>query len=140
MITRDFTVAVLVVRDRRILLHRHARLGRWLPPGGHIEPNELPDEAAIREVAEETGVRASLIGESPNPVNRPGQPRQLARPLGIQVADIGPDHQHIDLVYLARGETEGNGEGRWFDRLEIETLGLTEEVLGWCRLALAFGV
>ena len=138
MPSRDFTVAVLVVRDDRILLHWHAKLGRWLPPGGHIEPNELPDEAAIREVLEETGVRATLISSPLIDIDLPGQPRQLARPLGLQLADIGPDHQHIDLVYLALGETEGDGEGRWVSREELEGLELTEEVRAWCRLALEF--
>jgi hypothetical protein len=91
-------------------------------------------------VLEETGVRITLLGESLNPIERPGQPRQLARPLGIQVADIAPGHQHVDLVYLARGETAGNGDGRWFDRAGIERLDLTEEVMGWCRVALEFAV
>lgn len=136
MITRDFTVAVLVVRAGRVLLHDHARLGRLLPPGGHIEPNELPDEAAIREVREETGVEIELLSTPLNPVVRAGQPRQLARPLGIQVADISPDHQHIDLVYLARGLTDGNGVGRWFARNDLAGLGLTEEVRAWCEFAL----
>jgi len=45
--TRDFAVAVFVVTGGRVLLHWHATLDRWLPPGGHIEPNELPDEAAL---------------------------------------------------------------------------------------------
>ena len=62
--TRDFTVAVFVVHRERVLLHLHEKLNRWLPPGGHIEPNELPDEAAKREVFEETGVAAALVGES----------------------------------------------------------------------------
>ena len=136
MPSRDFTVAVLVVRDDRILLHWHAKLGRWLPPGGHIEPDELPDEAAVREVVEETGVEAVLLSSPLNPVALPGQPRQLARPLGIQLADIGPDHQHIDLVYLARGETEGNGAGAWMARDQLRDLDLTEEVRAWCEIAL----
>jgi 8-oxo-dGTP pyrophosphatase MutT (NUDIX family) len=137
--SRDFTVAVLVVRDQRILLHWHAKLGRWLPPGGHIEPDELPDEAALREVMEETGVEAELISSPLNPINLPGQPRQLARPLGIQLADIGPDHQHIDLVYLARGLTEGDlHAGAWLSRDQLDALELTEEVRGWCDVALDF--
>src|SRR5690606_27899310 len=49
-ITRDFAVATFVVHQGRVLLLYHKRLGMWLPPGGHIEPNELPDEAAVREV------------------------------------------------------------------------------------------
>ena len=44
-LTREFTVAVFVVHDDRVLLHFHRKLSLWLPPGGHIEPNELPDEA-----------------------------------------------------------------------------------------------
>ena len=140
MPSRDFTVAVLVVRDGRILLHWHAKLGRWLPPGGHIEPDELPDEAAIREVMEETGVRVTLISTPLVDIDLPGQPRQLARPLGIQLADIGPDHQHIDFVYLARGESEGVGEGSWISREELEGLELTEEVRAWCKLAIEIAV
>ena len=58
--TRDFTVAVFVVWQGCVLLHPHRKLGLWLPPGGHIEANELPDEAAVREVLEESGVRIVL--------------------------------------------------------------------------------
>lgn len=61
-IPRHFTVAVFVVHEGRVLLNVHPKLGIWLPPGGHIELNELPDEAAVREVQEETGVQAELVG------------------------------------------------------------------------------
>src|SRR5262249_37423094 len=99
MLTRDFTVATFVVWDARVLLLWHRKLQMWLPPGGHIEPNELPDEAAIREVAEETGGEAVLVGERGVPV---GDPVQLVRPAGIQLENIRPDHQHVDLIYFAR--------------------------------------
>ena len=46
---RHFTVAVFVVHDGCVLLHFHRKLGKWLPPGGHVEDNELPDDAALRE-------------------------------------------------------------------------------------------
>jgi 8-oxo-dGTP pyrophosphatase MutT (NUDIX family) len=95
---REFTVAVFVVDGDRVLLHYHAKLGRWLPPGGHIEPNELPDEAAVREVAEETGLEVELVGERALPL---ATPVQLVRPAGIQLENIGHDHEHIDLVYFA---------------------------------------
>ncbi len=137
MPTRDFTVAVFVVRNGTVLLHLHKRLGRWLPPGGHIELNELPDDAAIREVLEETGVRCILVGPSPNSVNEPGQPRQLVRPIGIQLADIGDTgHQHIDLVYLALGLDEGDGRGSWFTEGSMNELNLDSEVAAWCGYAL----
>ncbi|MEA2529282.1 MAG: hypothetical protein QOG89_926 [Thermomicrobiales bacterium] len=137
-VNRDFCVAVFVVHVDRVLLHFHRKLGRWLPPGGHIEPNELPDEAAIREVWEETGVEATLWGASTIAVVAPGQPRQLCRPAGIQLADVAPGHQHIDLVYFATGEPAApRDEVGWYGRADWPELGLTEEVSAWCEAALA---
>jgi 8-oxo-dGTP pyrophosphatase MutT (NUDIX family) len=40
--------------------------GEWVLPKGHIEPGEGEDETAIREVREETGVVAQLIGPLPS--------------------------------------------------------------------------
>jgi 8-oxo-dGTP pyrophosphatase MutT (NUDIX family) len=138
-LTRDFCVAVFVVHDGRVLLHRHKKLNRWLPPGGHIEPNELPDEAALREVFEETGVVATLAPERGIDIDLPGQPKQLARPAGIQLADIGNDgHQHIDLVYFATGApADPRPDVAWFSESEWLALNLTEEVAAWCRAAVA---
>lgn len=134
--TRDFTVAVFVVHERRVLLHFHTKLNRWLPPGGHIEPNELPDDTAVREVMEETGVAISLIGDPRMQYDDPALPLQLATPAGIQLEQIGPDHQHIDLIYFASGSpTEPRAQVDWFALEDLGPLQLTEEVTTWCRLA-----
>ena len=136
-VSRDFTVAVFVVSAGNVLLHYHATLGRWLPPGGHIEPHELPDEAAVREVLEETGVIATLVGDRAIDVDAPGQPVQLCRPVGVQLADIRPGHQHIDLVYLATGQPAEPRDGvGWFGPEEWAALDLAEEVAAWCMLAI----
>lgn len=49
--------------QRALLIGRHDRRGRtlWSLPKGHIEPNESPEEAAIREVREETGIEAVIV-------------------------------------------------------------------------------
>ncbi len=136
--TRDFTVAVFVVWNQSVLLHFHQKLLRWLPPGGHIETDELPDEAAIREVLEETGISARLVGDQLNVVHLPDQPLQLCRPAGVQLADLSPLHQHIDLVYFAISEGgEPTGKAAWFGRDSWKSLRLTEEVLAWCELAVS---
>jgi ADP-ribose pyrophosphatase YjhB (NUDIX family) len=142
-LTREFTVAVFVVHDDRVLLHYHRKLDMWLPPGGHIEPAELPDDAAVREVAEETGVRALLIGERPLALD---YPRQLVRPAGIQLEDIGPGHQHVDLVYFAvpvdGDATLGAEDARepgtgWYALDELAGLGANEEIQAWSAKAVA---
>lgn len=50
------TAAGCLIHDNKVLLVKHKKLGLWLNPGGHIDPGELPHEAAEREFYEETGV------------------------------------------------------------------------------------
>jgi 8-oxo-dGTP pyrophosphatase MutT (NUDIX family) len=98
---RHFTVSGFVVERDRTLLHWHRKNGMWLPPGGHIEQDEDPVQAVVREVLEETGITAEVIpGRTPMPFDAPAQ---LPAPYTILVEDIsdGP-HQHIDLVYFLR--------------------------------------
>jgi 8-oxo-dGTP pyrophosphatase MutT (NUDIX family) len=50
-------VAVMVVdADRRLLLVRDAGTGLWATPGGAVDPDESPADAAVREMWEETGL------------------------------------------------------------------------------------
>lgn len=50
---------------RAALIARVDRRGRlvWSLPKGHIEAGETPEEAAVREVAEETGIRGSIVAK-----------------------------------------------------------------------------
>ena len=59
----DFTVAIFVVHDAKVLLILHRKLGKWLPLGGHIELDEDPEIAARREAKEESGLDVELLGE-----------------------------------------------------------------------------
>lgn len=140
-ISRDFTVATFIVDAGRVLLLRHRSLNMWLPPGGHIEQNELPDEAAIRETLEEAGIHVELVSSPRLGVT---EPRQLARPEGVQVETIRPGHEHVDLIYFARpaGDTrlrlsqrEAHAIG-WHSLADLEELDLTDEVRRWCVLAI----
>ena len=137
-VTRDFTASVFVVWQAQVALHRHAKLGLlFFPPGGHIEPNELPDEAAVREVLEEMGVRVALEAELPAHLS---SPRMLPRPRGVQLEQIADGHEHIDLVYFGRPLEPYDGAllpgFAWYDADALETLDLLPDVRAWCQLAL----
>jgi 8-oxo-dGTP pyrophosphatase MutT (NUDIX family) len=101
---RHFTVSGFVSQGGRTALHWH-RLGLWLPPGGHIEPNEDPIQAVVREVLEETGIEVEVLGKPPFPHTKPAQ---LPPPVTIGIYDIGFDihtlgpSQHIDFIYFTR--------------------------------------
>lgn len=146
-ITKHFTVATFVVHRGHVLLHPHRKLGLWLPPGGHIEPHELPDDAAVRETLEEAGLAVRLVGSPGIDHDPPGSPRQLLRPEGVQVEDISPGHQHIDLIYFAVPVDVDPGDGlpelfgdegmEWVDDAGLLARPVTEEVRTWARLALA---
>ena len=139
--TRDFTVATFVVHGGRVLLLFHPKLRKWLPPGGHIEPGELPDEAAVREVREEAGLEVELVGERALPV---GSPRQLIRPEGVQLESIAPGHEHVDFVYFARPVGDAAlrpapdvAQIGWYTLDEARALPVTEEIALWVEKALA---
>lgn len=96
----------------RILFIFHKKLQIWLPPGGHIDDGELPHEAVVREVFEETGVRAEIvdpIGDLGLGVN--GPEIQIPTPLAIfheQIPAHGDKlaHLHYDFLYHMRALDE----------------------------------
>jgi 8-oxo-dGTP pyrophosphatase MutT (NUDIX family) len=80
----------------KILLVHHARLDRWLQPGGHGEPGESdPLEVALREAREETGIEDLKL--------HPAAPV----PFDVDVHVIPPSpkknepaHEHLDIRFL----------------------------------------
>ena len=102
---RHFTVSGFVSDGERTALHWH-RIQKWLPAGGHVEANEDPIQAVVREVKEETGIDVEVLATTPRFGHE--TPPQLPPPATIGIYDLGPDshadgaHQHIDFVYFMR--------------------------------------
>ena len=116
---RHFTATGFVVNGDATLLHWHHRVQAWLPPGGHIEPNEDPVQAVLREVKEETGFDVQIIPTQPT--HQITNLDQVIPPRTILVEDVYDQkvgkHQHIDLVYFCRldGNRPTAPKGwRWF--------------------------
>ena len=85
----DFTVAIFVVHDGKVLLIHHRKLDKWLPLGGHIELDEDPEQAALREAKEESGLDVELLGERP-PTTGPAPARSSRRGFSTSTASTKP--------------------------------------------------
>ncbi len=97
----DFTVSIFIVKDRKVLFIFHKQLNRWLPIGGHIELDENPEQAALREAKEESGLDVELVGEKPPLKPEPGFV-PLLQPSYMDIHLIKEPHWHIGMVYFAR--------------------------------------
>jgi 8-oxo-dGTP pyrophosphatase MutT (NUDIX family) len=84
------TASAIVVGRRGTVLHLHKRLGRWMQPGGHIDPGETPPVAARREALEELGLAVEHPADGPHLIH-----------LDVHEAALG--HIHLDLRYLLLG-------------------------------------
>lgn len=123
---RHFCASVFVIDPytKKILLVYHNKFKKWVQPGGHIENDETPEETALREVYEETGLKVQLIGE------RFPREDDFIRPLGIQKNRGSNGDIHIDITYAAipinviniDNYDEEIDSVSWFSRDELEEI------------------
>jgi 8-oxo-dGTP pyrophosphatase MutT (NUDIX family) len=95
----------------RLGLIEHPRLGRLMIPGGHVEADESQAEAALREVAEETGLAGVSLLEVPAPALPAGFPHdRVPAPWWITEQHVPADnhlsepHVHVDHQYVGVAE------------------------------------
>lgn len=139
----DFTASVLIVHKNKVLLHKHSKLGMWLQIGGHIELDEDPNEAAVREAKEEVGLDVVLWNGSQKSVSIESRGKELIPPVALNRHSFSAEHEHIDLLYFATSDTDQvipeqpTDEWRWLTRDEVDALSpLPPEIKFYAKLAL----
>ena len=142
----DFTVEVFIVHNHKVLLRKHDKYGIWLSVGGHIELDEEPNEAAVREVQEEVGLKIELYHDKNyHLIQRDGY-KELIPPEFLNIHRINEVHRHICLVYFARAntqklvlsETEKSEQCKWFTREELDdpSYQITDHIKRYAKTAL----
>ncbi len=123
MLERQYCASAYTIdfESKKILLMYNKKLNKWLQPGGHIEGKETPEETAIRETYEETGIKIKIIGPSFD--NKKFQPIATERYVN-KVGDM------IDIQFVAIPETKNlvndeNNKTVWFS---IENLDSEENI------------
>lgn len=124
----DFTVDVYIVYKDKVLIRKHEKYNKWLAVGGHIELNEHPIQAALREVKEEVGLDIEIISPRILPVYSFGENNQeeLIPPWYCNIHDISETHKHVSFVYFAKASSDKvipentTDEWKWFSEKEIK--------------------
>lgn len=123
-------VGAAIVHQRRVLAARrtapHEAAGRWEFPGGKVEPGEAPDEALVREIAEELECGIEVTGWLDAVVPLPGG-HELSVAVAALVRGVPVPLEHDQLRWLAADEL---GEVDWLDADRPFLAELTEILAG----------
>ncbi len=147
---KHFTTSVYVLTkingEIKVLLHKHPKLNKWFPVGGHIDYGENPQEAAIRETKEETNLDVSLVNFK-RKLMKTKDMEELILPItllqeNIPVYKSEKAHQHIDSIYFAKSKNPKNikmkEEYGWFSIKDLNKMPLQKEVKLLSQRALTF--
>ncbi len=123
----DFTADAFIVYNNTVLLRKHDKYNIWLGVGGHIELNEDPTEAVVREVKEEVGLTITLLDTRQVPAFVEPTYQELIPPSFMDRHRINDAHEHISLAYVAltdsnitsESESEKSYGLHWFTKNEL---------------------
>ena len=124
----DFTSEVFIVYKNRVLLRMHEKYNKWLGVGGHIELDEDPNQAAVREVKEEVGLDITLWG-AVDRTNDEENYHELIPPVFLNRHSVSLTHEHVTFVYFATSDTDSIDQDsveevipeiKWFSADELE--------------------
>lgn len=125
--TVDLTAEVFIVFNHRVLLRKHDKYKIWLSIGGHVELDEDPNQAAVREVKEEVGLDVELVGHKLKVKEEGDNYRELIPPRFMNRHTISNTHQHVTCVYFAKSlsdevtndSDEKSDELKWFSLADV---------------------
>ncbi|MGV8161715.1 MAG: NUDIX hydrolase [Candidatus Nanoarchaeia archaeon] len=138
-IIKHFVSTVFIVQDGKVLMTWNKKVSNYVPIGGHVDENELPCDAAIREAKEESGLDIELVSPFDKSVSS-----NLVQPVNVHLDHVKEDHKHVNLIYfgIVKGgecfkiDDEGK-ELRWFTKEELDKENVFPHTKEWAIAALS---
>jgi len=124
----DWTAGVYIVHNNKVLIRLHDKVKLWIHVGGHVELDEDPVTAAIRECKEEVGLDITIYDSRTTFPTSQENVRHLIPPahMNIHYVSGNTTHQHIDCIYYATSTTDtvvpekDDDVWLWLSREELE--------------------
>ncbi len=102
----DLTAEAFIVHENTVLLRFHEKYAIWTGPGGHIDPGEDANEAVLREVWEEVGLKVTLVGPAGWVREDTDTNVDLVPPLFLNRHKINEKHDHSCFIFAARSDSK----------------------------------
>lgn len=136
---KHFSATVYVVNmidgEARALLHLHKKHNNWYGLGGHVEDNEDPATAVIREAKEEAGIDVTIFSPKKN-LGRFKYANELIPPAllfdqQIDASGNKQEHRHIDCIYFGTTSNPSkvamSEEFRWCSKADLDCMDLQDD-------------
>jgi len=144
MAYKYFASGYLVLEGKVLLVH-HNRFDKWVPPGGHFEEDETPDQTVEREFFEETSLKVEVLPAHPAVFQGDHNATPIPMPFYIDLEREDFDVPRIGFFYFVRQKDRSDRlehqqaelkDAQWFEKKDLKELKTFDQVRAVASYAL----
>ena len=126
-----------LVKDKKVFLVHHKKFNKWTPPGGHIEENETPDQALIREWKEELSLDIDILPAHESAFSGDTNATPIPMPFHIDLEREGFEVPHLGYFFYLKLKDANQAvrilkdelhDAKWFSKEDLLNLQTFDQV------------
>ena len=144
MAYKYFAAGYLIKDDKALLVH-HKKFDKWTPPGGHIEEDETPNQALIREWKEELNLDIDILPAYESAFSGDTNATPIPMPFHIDLEKEGFDVPHLGYFFYVKLLDENHiisiqeseiHNAKWFSKEDLAYLSTFDQVRALAKYAI----